>query len=621
MYDWLDAALGDSSHVLTASRRLTRVLQAEYAQQQVAAGKNAWRSPSILSWQDWLSNLIAGAKEQASLPTPLNSHQSRLLWERCLRREINDPLINIAMLARQSRDSWMRLQEWRVPLHECQQRAGNRDQRLFAKVANSYQSILDRESWVDEAGHAGLAAELVGEGRVDVPTRLVAAGFDRLTPQLEWMFASLRDAGCVVEQATGHDNSTPVSLCALETSDTELRAAGAWARRELFSDPDQRLAIVVTHLEQDAPRSLRLIKEGLIPGWQNAGQQQNAVVDVSYGRKLADYPAISIALLALRWLHGELPTRDVCRLLRSSLLGRDSGDDCVRLELRIRTLPDRPWSPEMLLAEAKASHDTAAGRDAMQHLQLIAARRTSLPRRQTPAGWAATFHDVLQELDWPGAATLDSTEFQLVNRWRELLNDVSRLELVSPSMTASEALARVIAIAGEVVFQPEARGAVVQVMGALEAAGMEFNQLWVTGLSAGNWPPPGRPLSLLSRELQRQFGMPDADPGDTLEYSIRVISRLATSATQTLFSFPQTEKDAHQSPSALLQQLHPVEVTSNTDPGWNARQLQGSTSPGLVVTDPVPVVTDAEMIAGGASLAPSLKSLPAEAMAALNKSA
>ena len=241
--------------------------------------------------------------------------------------------------------------------------------------AKSYQSILDREGWVDEAGNADLAAELVREGRVDVPTRLVAAGFDRLTPQLEWMFAALRDSGCVVEQAAGRGNATPVSLCRLETSDTELRAAGAWAGRELSTAPDQRLAIVVTHLEQDAPRSLRLIKEGLIPGWQNAGRQQNAVVNVSYGKKLADYPAISTALLALRWLHGELSTRDVCRLLRSPLLGRDSGDDCVRLELRIRTLPDRPWSPEMLLAEAKANNDPAGGRDGLQHLRQIAARR------------------------------------------------------------------------------------------------------------------------------------------------------------------------------------------------------------------------------------------------------
>lgn len=601
MYDWLNAALCNSSHVLTASRRLARVLKAEYSDQQLAAGELAWRSPSIQSWQDWLGTLIASAKDQELLPTSINSYQSRCLWERCLRREINDPLMNITMLARQSRNSWMRLQEWRVPLRECQQQARNRDQHLFANVAKSYQSILDREGWVDEAGRANLATELICQGQVTLPARVTVAGFDRLTPQLEVLLAALGDAGCVIEQVATRDQAAHVALCTSETSDTELRSAGAWAKAELSHDPRLRLAVVVTHLEQDAQRSLRLIKEGLIPGWQNAGQKHNAVVDISYGRKLANYPAISTALLVLRWLHSDMSTRDICLLLRSTLLAPQSGDERVRLEMRLRQLPDRSWSPTLLLAETSAWRKTADGHDSLDYVATIARRRAELPKRQSPEDWVSMFHEILQELDWPGHETLNSAEFQLINRWRELLNDVARLSLVSSSMTASEALGHVSSIAAEVVFQPEAKGAVLHVIGPLEAAGMEFDKLWVTGLSANNWPPPGRPLVLVSRELQRDYGMPDADPGDTLEYSERVIRRLASSGTHTIFSYPQTEKDVQQSASGLLTALELTEVNTTADPGWNARALQAAASTRLVEADPVPDVGDNELVAGGAA--------------------
>jgi len=601
MYDWLDAALRDSSQVLTASRRLVRVLKAEYSDQKLAAGKLAWRSPSIQSWRDWLTTLLKTAKDQELLPTSINSYQSRCLWERCLRREVSDPLMNIAMLARQSRDSWMQLQEWRVPLRECRQQARNRDQQMFANVANSYQSILDREGWIDEAGLANLATELICQGQVTVPARLTIAGFDRLTPQLEVLLDALRNAACVVEQVATRDQAAQVALCTAETSDTELRSAGAWAKRELSHGPHLRLAVVVTHLEQDAQRSLRLIKEGLIPGWQNGGQKHNAVVDISYGRKLASYPAISTALLALRWLHVDLSPRDVCLLLRSTLLAPRSDDERIRLEMRLRKLPDRSWSPTLLLAETSAWQQTDDGHDALSYVVTIATQRAELPTRQSPEDWVSRFHEVLQELDWPGHDSLNSAEFQLINRWRELLNDVARLSLVSSSMTASEALGHVSSIAAEVVFQPEVKGALLQVIGPLEAAGMEFDKLWVTGLSGNNWPPPGRPLALVSRELQRDYGMPDADPGDTLQYSERVIGRLASSGKQAIFSYPQTENDVQLSASGLLTRMAPAEVKTIADPGWNARALQATASSRLVDTDPVPGVDDNESIAGGAA--------------------
>jgi hypothetical protein len=108
MYDWLNEALQDSSQVITANRRLARVLTERYAEQQVASGLSAWRSPAIVSWQDWLQELLATAELSRTLPTRLNTHQSRVLWERCLRREVSSPLLNIAALVRQAKEAWAR---------------------------------------------------------------------------------------------------------------------------------------------------------------------------------------------------------------------------------------------------------------------------------------------------------------------------------------------------------------------------------------------------------------------------------------------------------------------------------------------------------------------------------
>ena len=601
MYDWLNEALQDSSQVVTANRRLARVLTRHYAEQQAASGLSAWRSPAIVSWQDWLQDLLAAAELTSTLPIRLNPHQSRVLWERCLRREVSSPLLNIAALVRQARDAWTRLHDFSVPLDQVDRTAQGRDQRIFASAANSYQSILTRENWIDDAGLAGVAEQLVISGDIPRSTRITLAGFDRVTPAAASLLAAVRDAGTVVVDIEIKTSRQPGRLVTYENSDAELRAAGAWAREELVRNPGQTVAIVASHLDRDADRCARLVRECLVPGWQTSGRKYKAAVDVSYGKRLSAYPAIATAFLALRWLRDDIDSRDLSFLLRSAALGQDPLGGRSRLELELRRQPAMSWSPQMVLSAFAARGEHQDGSDFLLRVNFLNERRDAIPTRESPSAWATFIDETLKKINWPGEAVLDSVEFQLINRWRELLNDLARLQLVVPLMTLSEALGRLQTLAAETVFQPESESALVHLLGPLEAAGLQFDRLWVSGLSAANWPPAGRPSPLISRQLQRDYAMPDADPGDTLAYAGRVLRRLAGSTQALVCSFPLTEGDAEQSVSGIVTDLAQAADDAATEPGWYAKQLVSFATPLTVTADPVPRVTIEESVSGGAA--------------------
>lgn len=601
MYDWLIDALHDSSQIVTANRRLARILGEDFGRQQIANGRCAWRSPAVTSWQDWLVQLLGSAELSQPLPTRINAHQSRVLWERCLRREITDPLLNIAMLVRQARETWTRLQEFQVSLTECESCAQGRDQRIFAKAAGDYQSILQRENWIDDAGLTGLVTQLIGAKQVTLPAEVSFAGFDRFVPNVLTLLDAIRAAGTRVSEIAESNPGHAGTMHGYENADAELRAAGAWARDELQKSPHKTVAIVVTHLEQDADRYARLIREGLTPGWQTAGRQYKAAVNVSYGRKLTSYPLIFAALLALRWLQSDLRSRDISALLRTPNLGGRKLGGRSRIELALRQLPDRRWSPAMFLGEFENRGKTSDAQDWLERVSVLHASRAAMPRREAPSKWVVLIDNILSKMNWPGDDTLDSAAFQLVNRWKELLNDLARLELVTPSMTLPEVLGRLQSMSSETVFQPESDASMVHVMGPLEAAGMRFDSLWITGLSAANWPPSGRPSLLVSRALQRDRGMPDAVPEDTLDYARRVLKRLLASAERTVCSYPLTDGDAEQSESGLLVDITAVATSGCDDPGWHAAKLVDAADPGQVTPDPVPEVVRSESISGGAA--------------------
>lgn len=594
-------ALGKAMQVVTASRRLARALSAEHAEQQIAAGRSVWETPLIHAWQDWLARLVAGAKEPGSLPARINAHQSQVLWERCLRREISDPLLNVPMLVKQARQSWTRLKEFRVPLDECVRQARGRDQRMFASAASNYASILQREHWIDDAGLAELVIELVAAGRIDLPESVTVAGFDRYVPMVEALLGSIAAAGTQVDRIGPPEAPAKGLLTGFESSDAELRCAGRWAREVLDKHPDQKVAIIVTNLERDAARCARLVLEGLIPGWQFGGDQHSALVNVSYGQRLSSYPLVSVALLLLRWMHTELSSREVALLLRSAVTGSANLAGRSRLELYLRQIPERRWSPELLHRAMSGKDESPDAQAWLTFADRLDELRSQLPRRDSASSWAMRAHELLEAFGWPGDGKLGSQDFQLVNAWRELLNAFARLDLVIADLSAGEAMTRLAGMAAETVFQPESEGAVVDLMGPLEASGMTFDSLWVCGLDADQWPPPGRPLVLVSRTLQREYQMPDAEPQDTLDYAGRVLSRLTASADNTVCSYAITEGDAQRTGTGLLAHYATTVAATDDDPGWYASRQIETHKTQMMHSDPVPAVGPDERISGGAS--------------------
>ena len=597
MYDWLSDALDDESGlVVTANLRLARTLLDAHGLQQVQAGKSAWKSPAITTWSHWLNTLYDSADHAATTTTRLNSRQTGLLWERCVRHEVDDSIVGVASLAKLARDTWTRMHEWRLDPDVCANKAIGQDQRIFARAAGNYRNELGANQWIDDAMLNQIVAGLLLSGSVSGPTKLTLAGFDRLTPAVEHLLEVLREQGtAVLVRDVGEMQSGKLYSC--ETAESELLAAGVWAAEQLTRNPGQTLAIVVMDLESRAETVARLLREGMVPGWQYGSRRRAAAVNLSYGRPMSAYPAIHAALLMLRWQVAELSGSEISVLLRSPFFGVGPAFGRSRIEMMLRDWPDRHWSQDRLRA---AMLKTEAGPDADDWLARLTSAQgviSSQRKKATPSAWAQLLDEFLQAWNWPGEGTLTSEDFQLVNRWRDLLNEFAQIELIVPLVSLRTAVARLAAMAADTLFQPESDGAVVAVIGPLEAAGMEFDQLWVAGLSTEEWPPASRPSALLSRDIQLQHRMPDADPKDTLTYARRVLERLRASAETIVLSFAAVGADQPQLPTTLLDGLsvHDCPYTAV----WQAEKLRNE---GRVsdVADSVPSLKAGERISGGA---------------------
>jgi probable DNA repair protein len=573
-------ALRAGATLVTANQRLARHLAAEYGAHCRASGARAWETPDILPWSQWLERfwqecfgLLDGER-----PRPLlSSFQELTLWERVIREADTAPLLQVPAAARAARDAWQLLHAYRLPLSRAGEFA-NDDATAFGQWARAYRRYCEQGDHLDSARLADAVTQALAQGRLRRPGQLLLAGFDEFTPQQEALLDVLRSAGSRVEALSGTPIEARVARVACLDARAELRAAAAWVRVRLASGA-QRIGVVVPDLQARRSALMREFDEVLLPQALIPGEAVVRPYNLSLGEPLARVPVIQAAFTVLEAGHGRMPFALASTLVRSPFLAGSRDEAAVRAQFdaRLRQNGEESLSAHGLMREAQAaltSSHAAAPRLAAQ----LRAWRDTLPsqaQRLAPSGWSELFARLLALIGWPGEAALDHERVRAIETWRDLLADLSAQDPLAARLSYGETLALLRRMALERVFQPPSPAAPVQVLGLMEAAGLEFDCLWVLGLDDETWPASPRPNPFLPLALQRQHGMPHASAERELEFARRLTERLAHSAAEVIFSHAQTAGDEQRRASPLLLSLPLLRASDlpPPDPGIAARQF------------------------------------------------
>jgi probable DNA repair protein len=186
-------------------------------------------------------------------------------------------------------------------------------------------------------------------------------------------------------------------------------------------------------------------------------------------------------------------------------------------------------------------------------------RRSPLPLAEelrSHAAWADFVRTWLQTAGWGRSTGEDSVEYQTRRKWESTLDVLATLDFDGRQVNFLQALTELERLLQQTIFAPESHQAPVQVMGPLEAAGSTFDALWFLGAGDLSWPIKSAVNPLLPWPLQRELGLPGANPTAEDVRSQKITARLAASAQQVVFSYPKDTADGTQRPSPLLRSLH-----------------------------------------------------------------
>ena len=537
-------ALDAGCLVVTANQRLARTLSNEYAVAMRERGKNAWHTPRILNWNAWVKTCWMRTRGNGPAEVLLSDAQAGSVWEQIM--VADSSILGGRRLASSARRAWQLMLEWTIPVAELE-KYDNPDSRSLAGWIRNYKKYLADRHWIDPL----MLADLIDCDRSIGDICL--AGFYELNPRQERLLDKFRAAGVAVSRLSRRVDASMRELRVCSDPEQELIAAASWAAGRLNEQADLTLGVIVPRLaqQQDAVERIfaRLLQPGRnLPG-ANGGQ---AVYHLSVGRPSLNQRLIKDALLALKLVITGLDSHELSRFLRSPYFR--TGANLWRrstLDAWFRSRWMEAASPANIAWQCGDKENLKILREQMQHLQKLRPSGS----RADPADWVGKFSDWLGRLGWPGERSLSSHEYQATAHWNTLLNELGRLGSVSGSLSASDTLERLLDLASKTEFQPKAVPAAVQIMGTLEAAGSNFDAVWICGLDDASFPAATEPVPLIPVSLQKKYGLPNATAERAIEFADRLISDLAHSAPDVVLSWAKTVDDEPRRASALLHGL------------------------------------------------------------------
>lgn len=560
----LFSRLADPTHaplVITSNSRAARALHSHHSLWQQQNKKTAWRTPRILTWDAWLAEMwdvlcVSGATQQALLTVA----QERLLWQNVLRAEDNPeagPMLHSDSLAALALESYHLLEEYCISTSRLEQAAEGKDALAFLQWLRTFQRQCKRRGILSPAALAHALAASADQIGPLLPRELLLIGFDRVTPQQQMLLQKLQQQGCghaflwlTPEQAA---DAEPV-LIAADTMEEELRAAACWIRKRLQNHPRERIGVFAPSIPELRDGIDRIFRRVLAPSTLNVhAPAQRLPYEFTLGVPLDTLPQIRAALLLLRWLTQPIAFDDVSFLLVAAHLGGGSQDARARLDAALRAdpqllggEPEFSWllrrlrensAPAIAPLQQSMYRVAALAKDAA-----IFSDTASTGKRRAHTEWREIIDHILRAAEWTVFQAQTSAEFQLLERWNRMLDELSTLDAVEDAVSFAAMLNTLENAASGALFALETQDAPVQIMGIAESAGMTFDAVWFLNASASTWPPRGQAQPWIPWILQRQASLPYADAQADADHACHVTRRVLSSCKEAVFSFAMEDQ-------------------------------------------------------------------------------
>jgi len=593
----------NESTTLTPNRRLARYLQSQSS--LAKEDLTVWRTEKILPLITWLTNCWLECKDPRVL---LNSHQERLLWQQVIAEILGKEFSGIAdnaMKAYELVTNWQ-LNDANWSDYEAE------DVVIFRKLSKKFTEYCEKRGLVVVCQLPLLLLSYLQQRDLNI----IFTAFDEYPPQLQTFIDSLQKSNCKIVHydSNNQENSLHKKLNFTKQED-EIITVARWAKQIIRNNPKASIGVIVANLTDLRPQITRIFNEVFLYGTEGSSSEK---VNISAGIIFGVLPIISCVLELLR-LREPFNLKAISKILLSPYIQGAETEKSNRalFDFQLRQLNQEQFRlSDIDFLAKKYSRNISILINSLQRMRDVFAQIGN--KKLHNSEWVKIFIQILQIFGWPGENKLTDFESIAVGRFTELLNEFATTDLIAEKVSYVQAQRMLRNIAEHIVFQPKQESdSQIHVLGSLEAAGINFDYLWLMGLDQESWPTRPTPNPFIPIKIQKKFGLPHSSAERELHFCKTLINRFKRSAKEVIFSYVKQIEDRVIEPSALIEDIPEISVDDLDLAAFmsRAKEIYYSRKMEKLVDDGSLVLMPNELIHGGSRLIESQSLCPFRAFA------
>jgi probable DNA repair protein len=561
-------AIEKNQLILTANQRLAAQIQQAWGR-SINDKVQVWKAPRVMSLEHWLgfcwNELVDQNHQLVNGYAQIGRLQNIFYWEQAIAKHDESLDQSFATMAN---DCFDLLQRWNIDIEQVDEQSAAFYK--FKRWTQSYLQLLDSNKLLTSGSIWRQVGVAFSKQVLKKENKIHLYGFQSIAPLQQWVMQNAATEVISIE-ASGEAATTSKLEC--PDPSAELETAAKWAAQQLLKQPNQRIGLVIPDLINRVPEVARVINEAL------ASNNCSIAVNISAGVKLAETPILQSALAFLEMTEFLLPVSQWLGILNSPYCHFNNLPIQFRVdcELEIRETKKHDLGLDKFIQIIRAQQAELDNPDSIQPQlqplydiqQLI---RQTASNKKSFSQWADFFKQFTNQLGWPGTKQPNSLQYQQIQFWDKLLGFFTELDNLGEEISRSKALGYLQKLANEHLFHPQTGDAPLQILGLLEAVGLEFDQLWIAGMDNTHFPSSGSMNPVLSANYQRRHQMPFSVPENELEIAKNLLSGFSLNSNKLFLSYPITDGKSPLDQSPLIKeydlQKQTLEVDTTGLPQW-----------------------------------------------------
>lgn len=527
------------SIILTPNNRLASYLKSQFYE----INPTNWRNKKILPLTTWLANCW---QESADPRILLNSHQERLIWQNIIEEDLGKNFCNITDTVIKTHEL---LVNWQIDTTNWTNYESE-DVVVFKRLYNKFKDCCKKQNLVTICQLPSLLLPHLQHQNL----KITFTGFNEYPPQLQAFIDTLKSSNCLIchSDPNNHKNSLLKKISFIKQQD-EITTVARFAKQLITHNPEVNIGVITANLIDLRPKILRIFNDVL-------GSTEN--INFSAGTIFSSIPIISCALELLE-LQEPFGLETLSKIFLSPyVMGAEiEKSNRTLLDFHLCQLKQQFEITDIEYLAKKYSKNISILIDILQKTRdiFISIKNKKLDN----SDWIKIFAQILQTLGWPGETNLTSAESMAVERFTKLLQELATTSLIAGKTSYAQTLQTLRRIANHTMFQTiNTTKSQINILGTLEAAGINFDHLWVMGVDQENWPPSPSPNPFIPIKIQKKNFLPHSSAERELYFCEKLINRFKHSAKQIIFSYVNQIEDRIIEQSSLIADIPETSIDS-----------------------------------------------------------